>query len=470
MGRLAVVAQALRHARALAERERWPIERREARKRERLTDLVCHAARHSAYYREALAGYDPAVGADSLPELTRATMMERFDEVVCDQRLRRDALLRHAEQLRDDDLYLGSYRAMTTSGSSGRKGLFVYDAAGWATIAGQFLYFSAMAGTRPRVPRLKLAAIGGSSPAHMSRRGARTLDVGLHRILSLSVTRPVGELVAALNAFDPDVLNVYPSMGVLLAEEQLAGRLRLSLRTMSTSSELRTPEAAARIEEAFGVRPFDLYATTEGLWGGECERHAGPHLFEEDVIVENVDEDGRAVPDGTPGARLLVTNLANRVQPLIRLEVSRRGDAERDDVRLRTHAAAPRARRGTRRGRHLAAGRRRATRRRRAHAVLRRRARPGRRRVPGRAGGRAPGGPRGRARRGAGARGARPRRRGRTPAGARPAEHRDRGAPPRCPRALGRRQARAGGRRSSRADDRLAPPRAEHPEACAGPV
>src|SRR3954451_5830163 len=322
MGRLAVVAQALRHARGLAERERWPTERREARKRERLTDLVRHAARHSAYYREALAGYDPAVGVGSLPELSKATMMERFDEVVCDQRLRRDALLRHAEQLRDDDLYLGSYRAMTTSGSSGRQGLFVYDEAGWATIAGQFLYFSAMAGNRPRLPRLKLAAIGGGSPAHMSRRGARTLGVGLHRILPLSVTRPVGELVAALNAFDPDVLNVYPSMGVLLAEEQLAGRLRLSLRTMSTSRELRTPEAAARIEEAFGGRPFDLYATTEGLWGGECDRHEGPHLFEEDVIVENVDEDGRAVPDGAPGARLLVSNLANRVQPLIRLEVS----------------------------------------------------------------------------------------------------------------------------------------------------
>jgi phenylacetate-CoA ligase len=179
-----------------------------------------------------------------------------------------------------------------------------------------------MAGTRPRVPRLKLAVIGGGSPAHMSRRGARTLDVGLHRILSLPVTLPLDELVAALNAFDPDVLNVYPSMGVLLAEEQRAGRLRLSLETMSTSSELRTPEAAARIQAAFGVRPFDLYATTEGLWGGECERHEGPHLFEEDVIVENVDAGGRAVPDGAPGARLLVTNLANRVQPLIRLEVS----------------------------------------------------------------------------------------------------------------------------------------------------
>src|SRR5215208_6217364 len=146
MGRLAVVARALRHARVLAERERWPAERREGLKRERLTELVRHAARHSPYYREALAGYDPAVGVGSLPELIKATMMERFDDVICDQRLRRQALLEHVEQLTGDELYLGSYRAMTTSGSSGRKGLFVYDEPGWVAVSGQFLYFSAMAG------------------------------------------------------------------------------------------------------------------------------------------------------------------------------------------------------------------------------------------------------------------------------------------------------------------------------------
>jgi len=322
MQRLTVVGRGLRHARGLAARERWPVERREALKRERLTALVDHATRHSPYYREALAGYDPAVGAASLPALTKAAMMERFDDLVTDRRLRRDALLEHVETLRGDELYLGRYRAMTTSGSSGRKGLFVYDEAGWTAVAGQFLYFSAIVGTRPRIPRMRLALIGGGSPAHMSRRGAHSLDIGLHRMLALPVTLPLPELVEALNRFAPDALNVYPSMAVLLAEEQRAGRLRLSLRTMSTSSELRTPEATARITEAFGVRPFDLYATTEGLWGGDCDRHDGLHLFEEDVIVENVDEDGRPVPDGTPGARLLVTNLANRVQPLIRLEVS----------------------------------------------------------------------------------------------------------------------------------------------------
>jgi phenylacetate-coenzyme A ligase PaaK-like adenylate-forming protein len=156
----------------------------------------------------------------------------------------------------------------------------------------------------------------------MSRRGAQTLDVGLHRMLALPVTLPMRALVEALNRFRPDYLNVYPSMAVLLAEEQLAGRLRLRLRSMSTSSELRTPEMTERIAAAFGVQPFDLYATTEGLWACDCERHDGLHLLEDGVIAENVDDEGRPVPDGTPGARLLVTNLTNRVQPLIRLEVS----------------------------------------------------------------------------------------------------------------------------------------------------
>jgi phenylacetate-coenzyme A ligase PaaK-like adenylate-forming protein len=320
-GQLKAVAGALRHAREQARRERWPRERREVRKRERLTALVGYAAARSPYYREALSGYDPDVGIRSLPTLDKAAMMERFDEIVTDRRLRRAELLAHVERLRGDERYLGRYRAMTTSGSSGRKGLFVYDEAGWAWIGGLFLYFGTIAGTRPRMPRLRMAILGGGSPAHMSRRGGLTLDVGLHRILSLPVTLPMARLVEALNDFRPDYLNVYPSTAVLLAEEQNAGRLRLELQGMSTSSELRTPEMTARITEAFGVQPFDIYATTEGLWGSDCRHHDGLHLYEDGVIVENVDADGAPVPDGEPGARLLVTNLVNRVQPLIRLEI-----------------------------------------------------------------------------------------------------------------------------------------------------
>ena len=77
-----------------------------------------------------------------------------------------------------------------------------------------------------------------------------------------------------------------------------------------------------RIAAAFGVTPYDVYATTEGLFGAECERHDGIHLFDDACVVENVDEGGRAVPPGTPGARVLVTNLYNLVQPIIRLAIA----------------------------------------------------------------------------------------------------------------------------------------------------
>ncbi len=136
------------------------------------------------------------------------------------------------------------------------------------------------------------------------------------------MTMPLERIVAALNAFQPDYLTAFPSVAGLLAAEQQAGRLRIAPATISTMSELRTPEVTARVEAAFGVRPFDLYGTTEGLWGCDCPHHAGMHLFDDLTLVESVDEDGRPVPPGEPGARLLVTNLFNLVQPLIRFEVS----------------------------------------------------------------------------------------------------------------------------------------------------
>ena len=247
--------------------------------------------------------------------------MESFDELVTDPRLRLDELLEHLNGIEGDELYLGEYRAMTSSGSSGRKAVFVYDRAAWIGVLTMFLRRSDWTGAGPRLPRLRLVMIGGASATHMSRRGVRSLDVGVHRVLGLSVTQPLPELVARLNDFQPNHLNGYPSVIGLLAEEQLAGRLRLRLDALFTSSEPLSPALRARLEEAFGVRPYNFYATTEGLYGHDCPE-GSMHLFDDMCIVENVDERGRPVPPGEVGARLLVTNLFNTALPLIRFEVS----------------------------------------------------------------------------------------------------------------------------------------------------
>lgn len=316
--RLQDVARGLRLSKELLERDRWPRDRLERFQQERLATLAHHAAERSAFWRERIPSGRPKPA--ELPVLTKSELMERFDDAVTDPRLRLDDLLEHLANAQGDELYLGQYRAMSTSGSSGRKGVFVYDRPGWSGVLAMFLRRSDWLGIKPSLPRVRLALIGGSSATHMSRRGAQTFDVGIHRLLSLSATQPLGELVARLNDFQPNHMNLYPSTAALLCEEQLAGRLRLGLDGIATSSETLSRELRARIERAFGIVPRDFFATTEGLWGHECPE-GSMHLFDDVCIVENVDEDGRPVAPGEVGSRLLVTNLFNRVQPLFRLEI-----------------------------------------------------------------------------------------------------------------------------------------------------
>ena len=321
--RLADTARALRASRDLTGRERWTRDRLDGFQRERVDAIVRHAATHSPFYRERFAGLvgDGPVALERLPELDKGTLMERFDDVVADPRLRRAELLEYVERARRDELLHGRYRVMCTSGSSGSKGLFVYDREAWQALVSGFFRFNAMAGIAPKLPRLRLAAIVGASPAHMTARVSQTVAIGVHRIRPIAVTTPLAGMVEQLNEFRPEVLHTFPSVGALLADEQVAGRLRIAPRTITTSSELRTPEMAARMREAFGVEPTDLYGSTEGLWACECEDHTGMHLFEDLTVVENVDADGRPVPDGEPGSRLLVTSLFNRTQPLIRFAI-----------------------------------------------------------------------------------------------------------------------------------------------------
>src|SRR5262245_3579501 len=114
--RLQDFAHGVRLARELAERERWPRERLEAFQQQRLTELSRDAAARSPFWRERLPS--GRVELSELPVLRKAELMERFDELVTDRCLRRDDLLDHLGQIDEDALYLGEFRAMTSSGSS----------------------------------------------------------------------------------------------------------------------------------------------------------------------------------------------------------------------------------------------------------------------------------------------------------------------------------------------------------------
>jgi phenylacetate-CoA ligase len=311
--RVAHAFAALARERDLRARDAWTPEQLADHQAERLGVLVRHAVERSAFYRERFAGVDTSGPIDlaALPPVRKDELMERFDDWVCDPRLRRDAVERHLAGVQGDALYLDRYRVMATGGTTGRRGLFVFDRPEWVELCALMLRGLRSHGLTPKLPRRRrLATVLAPSAAHMTWRISASMDFGLHRNLRLAVTQPMDEIVRELNAFGPDYLAAYPSMGALLAEEQLAGRLRIAPTTVSTSSEVCTPEMRGRMLAAWGVEPHEIYGATDGLWGFTCEQHGGLHFAEDETVVEVEDE------------RLLITNLFMHTQPIIRYEVT----------------------------------------------------------------------------------------------------------------------------------------------------
>lgn len=330
LSRVPTALRALRAARRLEAHERWNPEQLHSHQRQRLLATVRDAAARSPYYRERLAGIELSDDLDlaALPRLDKATMLENFDELVADRRLSLAGVERHIAELeeaelRSDPKLFGEYRVLASGGTSGRRGVFLYSREDWTELLGgaaraqsTYLDFA------PRLPRRRLATIFADQPLHGNGRLNRSVDVGMHRMLRLDARSPVGGLIGKLNDFQPEQIFTYPSTAGLLAERQLAGDLTIEPRCVVTGGEVLTDDARERMVAAFGREPFNGYGTTEvGYVALECDRHAGLHVFEDQILIEIVDDDYMPVPAGQPGTRLLVTNLFNRTQPLIRYEL-----------------------------------------------------------------------------------------------------------------------------------------------------
>ena len=68
----------------------------------------------------------------------------------------------------------------------------------------------------------------------------------------------------------------------------------------------------------------EVYGCTESGYSAYGCGQGWLHLLEDWVIVEPVDADHRPVPPGTVSHTVLITNLANRVQPIIRYDLGDR--------------------------------------------------------------------------------------------------------------------------------------------------
>lgn len=314
----------------LRKHDQWTRPQLEAYQAESLRRLREHTYAHSPFYQKFHKGLANRP-LHELPVLTKAMLMEHFDELVTDRSIRLEAVREFAAARVEDRLFRDRYWVTATSGSSGQPGFFLFDEPEWLAIVASFARGQEWSGAPVSLlRRRKMATVASISPWHMSSQVAATAKTWWTPSIRLPASDSLESIVQRLNEWQPDVLIAYASMARILAEEQLAGRLRIRPSKTFTSSEVLTEETRRRVRLAWGDEPFNQYGATETAdIAAEYKTCRHMHLFEDLVIVEVVDEHHRPVPPGTYGAKLLVTTLFSHTQPLIRYELN-------DSVRLGT--------------------------------------------------------------------------------------------------------------------------------------
>lgn len=318
------IAGLLRERAQLRTHDGWTREQVLAYQARRLAELRAYAIARSPFYRNLHRRLERAPLAD-LPVVTKATLMERFDDLVTDREVHLAEVEAFSATASATDRFRDRYRVAATGGTTGRRGIFLADPHEWTQVLASYGRAYEWAGVAAGVTsRIRMAVVSSTNPTHQSSIVGATVASRFIPTLRLDASQPIEAVVAALNAFRPDSLVGYASILRVLAEEQAEGRLRLTPRAVMSASEVLTEDTRGRIRAAFGVSATNVYAATEtaGI-ASEC-RLGHLHRYEDLVITEIVDEDNQPVPDGEYGAKTLVTVLFSRTQPLIRYELSDR--------------------------------------------------------------------------------------------------------------------------------------------------
>ena len=307
---------------------------------QRLDALLTAAVAGSPFYRDRVGKArhsTPPCLADFEP-VGKRELMHHFDDWATDRRITRasvDAFLSDPDRLAE--AYLGDCLVWTSSGTSGEPGVFVQDARSLAA-------YDALDALRLRgggfgqemlttwSARQRVAFVGATG-GHFAGNASMARLQFLMPVLAplfapvvkvFSVLDPMRQLVSDLQAFQPTVLVTYPSCAAALAQEQTAGALGLRLAETWVGGEQLSPRQRTQILQAFDCRLRNNYGASE-FFSIACEcPQARFHLNADWVILEPVDDRLRAVPAGQPSHSTLLTNLANRTQPLVRYDLGDR--------------------------------------------------------------------------------------------------------------------------------------------------
>ncbi len=283
-----------------------------------LKELVHYAAQKSPYYKKSFADRaesDFLSSYQKLPTISKQIMMDNFDEInTCG--LRRDEVLDFAINQEFSGNYAGyyldKYVVGLSSGTSGNKGIYVTPREMTERLPFVFL-------ARGGIP-LNYLPFRILFLLRVFSQGFEDINGPLIKLNYKSTMTPPEELIMLINSNKINIIMAPPSMLRILMGR--ADKISVKIKMILSYAEVLEEEEKQRIKAAFKAEVHEIYQASEGQLGSTC-RCGNLHINEDLVFVELYDKEGKAVDKpGAAADSMLVTNLVNRVQPLIRYEMN----------------------------------------------------------------------------------------------------------------------------------------------------
>lgn len=291
----------------------------------RLKYIVKYAYNYSKFYRELYDKNNININdfnLRSLPVISKDDILCHYDDILTVSDINMKMINEYASQRKKSNL-LNKYSIFSSGGSSGIRCHIPYDLEGMCTINALTLLRS---GLFQKKVKQRIAFLGGvNHSSNTGNLGHNNIIRNQFQILVIPLYYSEEEVIKRLNEFQPTTIASYSYMLRDLAVAQIEGKLKIRPTRLRCGGTPFLKKDKALVYRAFGQLPIENYGACEALMiGSACKAHAGMHINEDCYKVEFVDTDLNYIKEGQISDGILVTNLYNKVFPLIRYRMEDR--------------------------------------------------------------------------------------------------------------------------------------------------
>lgn len=314
----------------------WSKQKLQQMRNERLKKLLIHAKLNSPYYQKTLSHIDvDNITEQRLPELptmNKRILMDNWDLIVTNRNISLALAEKHLEKMTHDEdtLYLlDRYHVLASSGTSGKRGVFIYDWDEWNNHYSYFMRYPYYNQDRTEILNdqtqvVKVVQVVVCNTVFALYSLAKTYKFSNFEMYYLPVTLPLNQIIDGLNLIQAEIIKGTPSTIFKLCQEASEGRLKIQPKIISVTGESLYKPIRVLIKKIWPyVNIFNNYGSSEGIIGMNCHANSEQmHLNDDACIVEPVDDWNNPIKKGVQASKLYLTNLYNYTLPLIRYEMN----------------------------------------------------------------------------------------------------------------------------------------------------